>query len=90
MRLKDALKNRLTEKERKAINDLIGIIERENDGEKLQNKIFNTAKLNEVKPSNFFKLIYQILLNSKRGPRLGPYIIERGKKEVIEKLEKFV
>jgi lysyl-tRNA synthetase class I len=33
-------------------------------------------------------LIYKIILNQDKGPRLGPYIIERGKEEIIEKLEK--
>jgi len=76
--------------EKEAIRDLIEVIKTENDGEKLQNKIFNTAKINEMKPSKFFKLIYQILLKSERGPRLGPYIIDRGKKEVIKKLEESI
>jgi len=80
----------LMDNEKEAIRDLIEVIKTENDGEKLQNKIFNTAKINEMKPSKFFKLIYQILLKSERGPRLGPYIIDRGKKEVIKKLEESI
>ena len=87
---KEEVKVEIADNERVAISNLIEMIETENDGEKLQNKIFQIAKSNEIKPSNFFKLIYQILLKSERGPRLGPYIIERGKKEVIEKLKEFV
>ena len=81
---------KLSKEEKLAIKGLIETIRRENDGEKLQTKIFEIAKTNGIKPSKFFKLIYRILLKSERGPRLGPYIIDRGKKEVIEKLKGFV
>ena len=70
-----------------AIEDLIIVIEKEKNGEILQKKIFEIARQHAMKPFEFFRLIYKILLNSERGPRLGPYIIERGKSEVIEKLK---
>jgi lysyl-tRNA synthetase class 1 len=69
-----------------AIQELINLIIREKDGEKIQKEIFFIAKKHGLQPPEFFKIIYKILLQSERGPRLGPYIIERGKGEVIEKL----
>ncbi len=78
---------KLTAGEKTAIKDLIEIIKKERDGEKLQTKIFNMAKANEIKPKKFFKVLYQILLNSNKGPRLGPYIVDIGKIEVIKKLK---
>jgi len=78
----------LSESEKSAIKKLVQEIKKESDGEKLQNKIFEIAKEHEIKPVRFFQLIYRILLNQDRGPRLGPYIMERGKKEVIKLLEK--
>jgi lysyl-tRNA synthetase class 1 len=69
-----------------AIQELINLIIREKDGEKIQKEIFLIAKKHGLQPPEFFKIIYKILLQSERGPRLGPYIIERGKGEVIEKL----
>jgi len=81
---------KLSKEEKIALNDLIKTIKKGKDGEELQTKIFEIAKTNSIKPSKFFKLIYRILLKSERGPRLGPYIIDRGKKEVIEKLKEFV
>jgi lysyl-tRNA synthetase class 1 len=87
---KEIVEVEVTDKERKAIRSLIEAIEAEKDGEKLQNKIFQIAETHGIKPSKFFKLIYQILLKSKRGPRLGPYIIDSGKEEVIKKLKKVV
>jgi len=81
---------KFSKEEKRAIKELIETIKKVSNGEKLQTKIFEIAKSNSIKPSKFFKLIYRILLNSERGPRLGPYIIDRGKKEVIEKLKEFV
>jgi len=82
------LKVELKDNERIAIEKFIKTIERESDGEELQKKIFVIAKESRVKPSEFFKLVYKIILNSERGPRLGPYIIDRGKDEIIELLRK--
>ena len=77
----------LSEKQKDVIKRLGEVIERETDGEELQKQIFTLAKESGIKTSEFFKLVYKIILNSERGPRLGPYIIERGKKEVIRKLK---
>ncbi|MBI2005403.1 MAG: class I tRNA ligase family protein, partial [Candidatus Aenigmarchaeota archaeon] len=69
------------------IHELINIIKEEDDGEKLQVRIFDLVRKHDIDMKEFFKLVYQILLNSDKGPRLGPYVIERGKEEVIEKLK---
>lgn len=81
---------KMSEIEKKLIKELIETIEKEMDGEKLQYKIFEISKTSGMKPVEFFKLIYKIILNSERGPRLGPYIIGRGKEEIIEKLKEVV
>jgi len=73
--------------EKKAIGSLIEAIEKEKDSERLQTRIFEIAKENKIKPNGFFRLIYQIILKSNTGPRLGQYIIERGKEEIIKKLK---
>ena len=70
-----------------ALQELIEILKKEKDGERIQKELFLIAKKHFIKPPEFFKIVYKILLNSERGPRLGPYVIERGKAEVIEKLE---
>jgi len=85
---KEEVRIEVTDKEKNAIKDLIKVIEMEKDGEKLQTEIFKVAKNHGIKPSKFFRLIYQIILNQNRGPRLGPYVIQRGKKEMIKLLEK--
>lgn len=73
-----------------AIHELIGLIEKEKDGETIQEGIFSIAKKHGMQPPEFFKIIYKILLHSERGPRLGAYIIEVGKEEIIKKLKEIL
>ena len=73
-----------------ALQELINALEKEKNGEKIQKEVFLIAKRHGLEPSEFFKTIYQILLGQSRGPRIGPYIIERGRMEVIEKLKEIL
>ncbi len=84
---KEKVKVEISEEEKIALEELIEGMEKIKDGEELQTRIFEVAKENKIKPISFFRLIYKILLNSERGPRLGPYILERGKEEVVRKLK---
>jgi len=84
----EKIKVELTDEERSAIEKLIEEIKKESDGEKLQYKIFEISKSKGIKPVRFFQLMYQIIFNEEKGPRLGPYIIDRGKEEIIKILEK--
>jgi lysyl-tRNA synthetase class 1 len=78
----------LTSQEKNAITELIEILKVEDDAEKIQNTIFNTAKKNGLQPANFFKTLYTILLGVPQGPRLGPYILAMGKQNVIDALQR--
>ena len=71
-----------------AIKMLIDRIENITDADSIQTAIFETAKTNQIKPRDFFKLLYQLLLNTERGPKLGPYISTMGVKNVIKSLNK--
>ncbi|MDI6806351.1 MAG: lysine--tRNA ligase [Candidatus Aenigmarchaeota archaeon] len=77
----------LSANERKAIEDLIKAIEVERNGEKLQSKLFEIARINQLNSSDFFKLLYKIIIGTESGPRLGPYLIEVGKRVIMEKLK---
>jgi len=67
---------------------LVEVLEVEDDPEKLQNAIFNTAKKYGVAPARFFKTLYTILIGVPQGPRLGPYILAMGRKNVIDALNR--
>lgn len=78
----------LSNEQKVAIKMLIERIEKMTDADSIQTAIFETAKNNQIKPRDFFKILYQILLNTKRGPKLGPYISTMGVKNVIKSLNK--
>jgi len=80
----------LTSEEKKAISELIKELETEEEPDKIQNAIFNAAKNNDIQPSGFFKTLYKILMGAPQGPRLGPYVLAMGKKNVIAALKRAV
>ncbi len=85
--VKEKVQIMISEKERSLLKKIIEVIEAESDPENMQKRIFEVIKISGIQVSEGFKLIYKIVLNSDRGPRLGPYIIERGKDEIIQKLK---
>jgi lysyl-tRNA synthetase class 1 len=78
----------LTNEEKNAIACLITVLEAENAPEKIQNAIFNSANGCDLKPSDFFKALYLVLMGAPQGPRLGPYILAMGKQNVINALNR--
>lgn len=79
-------KPRLDPRSEKAIRDFATEIANLNDSEAIQNAAFNALKANGLMPSEFFPLVYSILLGSDRGPRLGPYVLDANPETVSEAL----
>ena len=77
----------LSIEEKNAIGDLIPILEENIGAEAIQQAIFETARSNSLKPRNFFRLLYRILLGTESGPKLGPYISIAGPKKVANQLK---
>jgi len=77
----------LTAEEENAIKEFVEILKVENEAEKIQNIIFEIAKRHGLKPANFFKTLYGILIGIPRGPRMGPYILTMGKQNVVNTLK---
>ena len=78
----------ITAEEKDALKELIEVLKVENEAEKIQNAVFNTAKKHNLQPAKFFKTLYIILIGVPRGPRLGPYILAMGKQNVINAVQK--
>jgi lysyl-tRNA synthetase class 1 len=78
----------LPPEEEKAIGELAEVLKGEENAEKIQSVIFEIARRNGLRPADFFKTLYMILLGVPHGPRLGPYIIAMGKQNVINALER--
>jgi lysyl-tRNA synthetase class 1 len=71
-----------------ALRELIGAIKGQGSADGLQNSIFEVAKKHGIDPAEFFKVLYEILLGSQKGPRLGPYIEAMGRENVALALER--
>jgi lysyl-tRNA synthetase class 1 len=80
----------LTAEEKKAVAALIDKLEAEDDADKIQNAIFNSAKDNGIQPGKFFRTLYKILMGAPQGPRLGPYVLAMGKQNVLAALKRAV
>ncbi|HYZ65597.1 MAG TPA: lysine--tRNA ligase, partial [Nitrososphaeraceae archaeon] len=77
--------------ERLAVDQLVGLLssysglkERTDVPGTLQTKIFEIARSNNILPKDFFKLIYRILLNEDKGPKLGNYVVDLGIERTCE------
>ena len=56
----------------------------------VQGMVFEAAKSAGIKPASFFGTIYQILLGTARGPKLGPLISDIGRERVAAAIGEYV
>ena len=52
----------------------------------VQGAAFEAIRRSGAEPSRFFSAVYHILLGSERGPRLGPYTMDAGPKNIAQKI----
>ncbi|MGQ9719599.1 MAG: lysine--tRNA ligase [Nitrososphaerales archaeon] len=71
----------LTEDEKIALRGLAELIKKVEDAEKIQTEVFELARRHGIEPPILFRTVYQILIGSERGPRLGRYIVDIGREE---------
>ena len=83
----------ITTSEKKALIELVNILKEydlkedlEDTAKGIQTSIFEIARKNNMEPREFFKLLYRILINNDRGPKLGNYFIDLG----IERTRKMI
>jgi lysyl-tRNA synthetase class 1 len=65
-------------KAREAVAEFASSLAKLSDADAIQNAAFVALKAHGLKPSEFFPVVYSVLLGSDRGPRLGPYVIDSG------------
>jgi lysyl-tRNA synthetase, class I len=87
----------MTDNHKKAIADLIQTLksfigsEQKSDSPKsLQSKVFDIARDNGMEPKELFTLLYKILINSDRGPRIGNYVLDLGVERTNNILQKYL
>ena len=74
--------------QKKALLDLAKYLKTNCTEEQLFSQIYIIIKTHELNNREFFQLIYQILINKERGPRLAPFILAIGPDKVRKILEK--
>jgi len=73
-----------------ALKQLADLLQKDETLEDLQNSIYSIAKENQVQPKDFFKILYQIILSKDRGPKIGPFIEDIGKKKVADAIYRHI
>ena len=80
----------LDETAKKALRILVEKLGGDEEPEDIQNTIYQIAKSNDVQPKDFFKILYQIILGTSRGPKIGPFISDIGRKQVAKTISEYV
>ena len=86
----------LDREQKKALTELVTTLrsflnkEDNNMANNIQTLIYETSKKHGIEPKNFFRLLYQILINSDRGPKLGNYLVDLGIDRTSEIIEKYL
>ena len=75
---------------KKALSELTSLLSDDKEIEDIQNAIYQIAKGNGIEPRDFFKVLYQIILSTTRGPKIGPFIMDIGLKNVANKLNAYI
>lgn len=75
---------------KKALKELADLLGGEEEPEDLQNAIYQIAKNNNIQPRDFFKVLYKIILSTTRGPKIGPFILDIGRKNVSQTLSSYL
>jgi len=74
--MSNEIKNKLSDKQKKAIKILNGKLKKKRyREEELFEEFYNVAKEVGLETKDFFKAAYLILLKKERGPRLAPFIL---------------
>lgn len=71
---------------KKALQEIADFLSSENEPQDIQNSIYQISKANNIEPKDLFKTLYQIMLSTDRGPRIGPFINDIGRKKVAQTL----
>jgi lysyl-tRNA synthetase class 1 len=80
----------LNESLKTALKRLVVILESESEPSDMQNTIYGIAKECNIPPKEFFMVLYQIILGANRGPKIGPFIVDMGRKKVAKTIAKHI
>lgn len=74
--------------EKKALHTIAKLLkEKEYNEKSLFEEFYNVCKELDLKPQDFFKAAYKVLLNKDNGPKLAPFILALGKEKMVKLFE---
>lgn len=81
----------VNESEKKAINLLAGETEKldEYSEKEFAQKLYDIAEETEIEPKDFFELVYKVIINREKGPKLAGFIKTCGKKKILPILKRY-
>ena len=85
----EKIKVDLDDTTKNALKLLVDALKGDDELEDIQNTIYQIAKSNDVQPKDFFKILYQIILGTTKGPKIGPFIFDIGRKRVAKTLSEY-
>lgn len=62
-----------------ALGRLAEVLDGADEPEDMQNAVYTAARESGVAPRDFFRVLYQIILGTDRGPKIGPFIQDIGR-----------
>ncbi len=78
----------LNENEKKALHQIAKLLhEKEYNEKTLFEEFYSVSNSLGLKPQDFFKAAYKVLLNKERGPKLAPFVLALGKEKVTKLFE---
>ena len=84
--LEEKIEIKLDDPTKKSLKEIADFLAAEKDPDDIQNSIYQISKNNNIQPKDLFKTLYQIILSTDRGPRIGPFINDIGRKKVAQTL----
>jgi lysyl-tRNA synthetase class 1 len=75
------------DQQRQALQILVERMPGYSDGQAIHEGIYNLAEEMDMNPKNLFKTIYQSILGTKSGPRLGYFLVSLDRDFVVERFK---
>jgi lysyl-tRNA synthetase class 1 len=87
--IKDNYKKAITELIQ-SLKSFVGYEQKPETPKNLQSRVFDIARNNAMEPKEFFTLLYKMLVNSDRGPRIGNYVLDLGIERTCNILQRYL
>jgi lysyl-tRNA synthetase, class I len=72
------------------LRSLIGAEKDPDTSRNIQSRLYDISRRNKIEPKEFFNLLYRMLINSDRGPRIGNYAVDLGIERTCEILQRYI